>query len=361
MVKVLLAEESIKLRQTIHDLLKENVGIELVGEAASSGIALTKMREIVPDVLVLGLHLDGGKGADVAKQALQQNSKLRIVAISENSTREEAKMAAQAGCCAYIPSSGLQSHLCKAVEAAHAGQNYFKIKRKNATGARFVVFERGKVPRGYMINYLPLRIGRSPEVHLNLPNISVSRLHAILDKDTRGWSLKDMGSENGVLVNGEKIGVQTVKQGDLVQLGKYLLVFETELGARDSTDLQGWQAMPGQSANLDTEKITPSQLKRLRQHMELSKKACLCQEGAEPIPLGKETFMFGGKEGVPVEGVLSLGYAAMINWDDGGHVLSKTALLASVEVNGESSRKRKLQLGDRFRIGKTWFSYEIPG
>ena len=34
----------------------------------------------------------------------------------------------------------------------------------------------------------PLRIGRSPEVHLNLPNISVSRTHAILDKDQSGWN-----------------------------------------------------------------------------------------------------------------------------------------------------------------------------
>ena len=68
--------------------------------------------------------------------------------------------------------------------------------------------------------------------------------------------------------------------------------------------------------------------------------------------------MFGGKDGVPVNGVFSLGYAAMINWDGKSHVLKKIAFLATVEVAGSAVKQHALQPNDRFRIGKSWFQYK---
>lgn len=70
-----------------------------------------------------------------------------------------------------------------------------------------------------------LRIGRMKENDLVVNNLAVSRFHAVLKVGTGGvlW-LEDLGSENGTLVNGERIaGSAGVCEGDDITIGKHKL------------------------------------------------------------------------------------------------------------------------------------------
>src|SRR5215468_2175299 len=63
-------------------------------------------------------------------------------------------------------------------------------------------------------------IGRSAECQLSLDDPLVSRRHALLRIGTDGVSVEDLGSRNGVLVNGTKIeGARDLVDGDKVQIG----------------------------------------------------------------------------------------------------------------------------------------------
>jgi len=75
----------------------------------------------------------------------------------------------------------------------------------------------------------PLRgtatIGRLPECAVTLDDASVSRRHARVERDGDGWSITDLGSTNGVKVNGESVRSATLRDGDRLQLGSLALTF----------------------------------------------------------------------------------------------------------------------------------------
>ena len=70
-------------------------------------------------------------------------------------------------------------------------------------------------------------IGRSRDCAIVLDDAGVSRRHAELRPHGDGWTVADLGSTNGVLVNGTALeGVQALQPGDQLELGSTQLVFE---------------------------------------------------------------------------------------------------------------------------------------
>jgi pSer/pThr/pTyr-binding forkhead associated (FHA) protein len=69
-----------------------------------------------------------------------------------------------------------------------------------------------------------LRVGRMPENDLVIDNLAVSRFHARLQLEERRVFLEDAGSENGCLVNDERVaGRREIAPGDRIQIGKHEL------------------------------------------------------------------------------------------------------------------------------------------
>jgi pSer/pThr/pTyr-binding forkhead associated (FHA) protein len=69
-----------------------------------------------------------------------------------------------------------------------------------------------------------LRVGRMPDNDLVIDNLAVSRFHARLHLDERRVFLEDAGSENGCLVNGERVaGRREIAPGDRIAIGKHEL------------------------------------------------------------------------------------------------------------------------------------------
>ena len=68
-------------------------------------------------------------------------------------------------------------------------------------------------------------IGRSPECHIFLDDVTVSRRHAELKRDGDTFTIRDLGSLNGTYVNRQRIESAVLQQDDEVQIGKYRLTF----------------------------------------------------------------------------------------------------------------------------------------
>jgi len=62
-------------------------------------------------------------------------------------------------------------------------------------------------------------VGREPTNTLVLNDIKVSRRHAVVRWEGDHFVVRDMGSRNGTFVNGEKIQVAELADGDIVRIG----------------------------------------------------------------------------------------------------------------------------------------------
>ena len=70
-------------------------------------------------------------------------------------------------------------------------------------------------------------IGRSRDCEIVLEDAGISRRHADIRPSADGWTVEDLGSTNGVLLNGRKLtGAQPLSAGDRVELGSTEMVFE---------------------------------------------------------------------------------------------------------------------------------------
>jgi len=71
-------------------------------------------------------------------------------------------------------------------------------------------------------------LGRSSECDVRLEDPNASRQHARISAVDGDWKLEDLGSTNGVLVNGARVAGSTpLRSGDRIQLGHTDLTFET--------------------------------------------------------------------------------------------------------------------------------------
>jgi hypothetical protein len=70
-------------------------------------------------------------------------------------------------------------------------------------------------------------IGRSRDCDVVLEDHGASRRHAEIRPHQEGWTLTDLGSTNGVRVNGRPIhGTRALRQGDRIEIGSTEIVFE---------------------------------------------------------------------------------------------------------------------------------------
>jgi hypothetical protein len=71
-------------------------------------------------------------------------------------------------------------------------------------------------------------LGRSRECDIVMSDPNVSRRHAELRREGAGWSIVDLGSTNGIKVNGQRVDQATLNDGDRVTLGVTDMTFELD-------------------------------------------------------------------------------------------------------------------------------------
>jgi hypothetical protein len=71
-------------------------------------------------------------------------------------------------------------------------------------------------------------IGRSRDCDIVMADPNVSRRHAELRREQDGWSVVDLGSTNGIKVNGQRVDQASLNDGDRITLGITDMTFELD-------------------------------------------------------------------------------------------------------------------------------------
>ena len=73
-----------------------------------------------------------------------------------------------------------------------------------------------------------LSVGRGPGVDLAFDDSAMSREHAVLEFAEDSFRIRDLGSTNGTLLNGDDVKSRALSHGDRLQLGEHVFQFVLE-------------------------------------------------------------------------------------------------------------------------------------
>jgi FHA domain-containing protein len=134
---------------------------------------------------------------------------------------------------------GIQARMVQPQDAAHPEPTQGEVGHTMVYSAdRLRPPEAGPAPttavvvaegRRMVVGRTGATIGRSRDCDIVLADGNVSRRHAEVLPTEGGWSVNDLNSTNGVVLNGRRIaGATPLKAGDRIELGTSELRFELE-------------------------------------------------------------------------------------------------------------------------------------
>jgi hypothetical protein len=88
-------------------------------------------------------------------------------------------------------------------------------------------------------------IGRAEENQIQIASSNLSRKHAVIRAVPGGFSITDLGSQNGTYVNGERVTEKRLADGDTIELGSVRFVFRTPWPVTSHGMSVGAGARPG--------------------------------------------------------------------------------------------------------------------
>jgi len=198
-----------------------------------------------------------------------------------------------------------------------------------------------------------LTIGRNPGNDILIDNVGVSRRHAVIRWNGSLAEVEDFGSANGTFVNGEKVSMRELQDGDEILVLKHRLVFRVPKGAAPSR----MEAV--KDSGLHTMYVEPSAVARA---------AAGKAEGATPklqprlilpdrrkFALGTEEIVLGSGADcqIQVTGMfVAKAHARIVPEKEGQFRIIHLAGLAGTRVNGEKISEHTLKHGDEIAIGR---------
>lgn len=81
-----------------------------------------------------------------------------------------------------------------------------------------------RVIKTYTFNQFEISVGRDPGADIVIDNTGISREHMKIEMNMGGtYVLKDMGSTNGIFLNGQLAVEEPLRNNDVITLGKFSL------------------------------------------------------------------------------------------------------------------------------------------
>ncbi|MCA1666131.1 MAG: FHA domain-containing protein [Thermomicrobia bacterium] len=201
----------------------------------------------------------------------------------------------------------------------------------------------------------PVSVGRADGNTIVIKDDWISRKHMEITLGTDGlYYAHDLGSANGMTVNGRPEQNVPLKPGDLVQLGQYMLLFSVETASvADPTRMQQeTRIASGPSPAVAVAGATPGAVAPDSNDDEGGIAASLMVYGKEMATIGRAS-----------ENDLVLDHPqvsrrhAQVRWNGSQYVINDLNSTNGVYVNGERMREAVLPEGARVQIGPFRFLF----
>lgn len=120
-VKVLVVEDHVVVREGLCALINSTTGLKVVGEAADGNEAVTKARSLAPDVILMDLVMPRKDGIQAIREILKENPQARVLVLSSYSG-ENVVQAVMAGALGYLLKESSSRELIDAILDVYRGK-----------------------------------------------------------------------------------------------------------------------------------------------------------------------------------------------------------------------------------------------
>jgi DNA-binding NarL/FixJ family response regulator len=122
MCRVLVVDDHPVVREGVRMFLQGQPGLEVVGEAEDGAAAISKLREVSADVVLLDLVMPRMNGLDALPGIRRARPKARVIAFTVHNTREYVQQALAAHVDGYLLKESSPEEYVEAIKAVMEGR-----------------------------------------------------------------------------------------------------------------------------------------------------------------------------------------------------------------------------------------------
>ena len=123
-VRVLVVDDHSVVRAGVRMLVDAQPDMEVVGEAAEGEEAVAKVGELMPDVVLMDIHMPGVNGLQATRQIKKRFPQVCVLALTMYDNEEYFFEMLSAGGSGYVLKNAAPSELVSAIRAVHKGGSY---------------------------------------------------------------------------------------------------------------------------------------------------------------------------------------------------------------------------------------------
>ena len=124
-VRVFLVDDHEVVRRGVAEVLEDDPGMTVAGEAGSCAEALARVPAVRPDIVVLDMRLPDGDGAELCRGLRQRVPGLRCLVLTSYSEQDALDAAVRAGAAGFLLKQVRGPALVSAVRTVAAGGSLF--------------------------------------------------------------------------------------------------------------------------------------------------------------------------------------------------------------------------------------------
>ncbi|MDY0985953.1 response regulator transcription factor [Flavobacterium sp. CFBP9031] len=124
-IRVVLADDHVFVRDGIKSLLENEANIEVVGEAIDGADALEVVAATQPDLLIVDIRMPNLTGIEVVEKLRSENNHVKIIMLSMHESEEYVLKSIKAGADGYLLKGSSKEEFLKALHSVAVGGKYF--------------------------------------------------------------------------------------------------------------------------------------------------------------------------------------------------------------------------------------------
>jgi len=123
-IRILVADKHRVVREAICSLLRNEFGMDIVGEAEDGRTAVQLARELRPDVIIMETSMPNLNGIEATRQIVHELPDVKVIALSAHSDRRSVCEMLKAGALGYLPKRCAFRELVSAIQNVVAKRTY---------------------------------------------------------------------------------------------------------------------------------------------------------------------------------------------------------------------------------------------